>query len=58
VIENSDKGKPKSEKNENSPTETPVVVSDREYDTGPEEDDYMITVDKCKYLPKALRKMV
>jgi hypothetical protein len=35
-----------------------VVVSDRDYDTGPEEDDYMITVDKWKDLPKAPRRMV
>jgi hypothetical protein len=35
-----------------------VVVSDRDYDTGPEEDDYMITVDKWKDLLKALRRMV
>jgi chromosome segregation ATPase len=58
VIENSDKGKPQSKKKENSPTETPVVVSDKEYDTGPEEDDYKITVDKCQDLFKALRNMV
>jgi hypothetical protein len=32
-----------------------VVVSDGDYDTGPEEDDCMITVDKC---PKVLRRMV
>jgi hypothetical protein len=35
----------KSKKKENSPTDVPVVVLDRDYDTGPEEDDYMI-VDK------------
>jgi hypothetical protein len=35
-----------------------VVVSDGDCDTGPEEDDYMITVDVWKDLPKALRRMV
>jgi hypothetical protein len=35
-----------------------VVVSDREYDTEPEEDEYMITVDKWKELPKALGRVV
>jgi hypothetical protein len=42
--ENSDKEKPQSKKKDNSSTDVPVVVSDR--DTGPEEDDNMITVDK------------
>jgi hypothetical protein len=27
-----------------SPTDVPVVVSDRDYDTEPEEDEYMITI--------------
>jgi hypothetical protein len=35
-----------------------MVVSGGDYDTGPEEDDYMITVDTLKDLPKALRRMV
>jgi hypothetical protein len=43
-------------KKENSPTDVSVVVSDRGYDTGPEEDDCMITVDKWKDLSKALRR--
>jgi hypothetical protein len=38
--ENSDKGKPQSKKKENSPTDVQVVVSDGDYDTRPEEDDY------------------
>jgi hypothetical protein len=33
-----------------------VVVSDRDLDTEPEEDDCMITVDKRKDLLKALKK--
>jgi hypothetical protein len=37
---------PRAKKKENSPTDVPVVVSERDYDTEPEEDDYMITVDK------------
>jgi hypothetical protein len=44
--ENSDKGKPQSKINKNSPTDVPVVVSDEDYDTGPEENNYMITVNK------------
>jgi hypothetical protein len=35
-----------------------VVVSERDWDTGLEDDDYMITVDKWKVLPKGLRRMV
>jgi hypothetical protein len=35
-----------------------VVDSDGDYDTRPEEDDYMIIVDTWKNLPKALRRMV
>jgi hypothetical protein len=35
-----------------------VVVSDRNYDNGPEKDDYMITVDKWTDLLKDLRRMV
>jgi hypothetical protein len=34
---------PQCKKKENSPTDVPVLGGD--YDTGPEEDDYMITVD-------------
>jgi hypothetical protein len=41
--ENSFKEKPKSKKKENSPTDVPLV--DGDYDTGPEEDDYMITLN-------------
>jgi hypothetical protein len=36
----------------------PVVVLDRHYDSGPKEDDYMITVDNWKDLLKALKRMV
>jgi hypothetical protein len=50
--------KHQSKKKENFPTDVPVVVSDRDYDTGPEEDDYMITEDKWKELIKSLRNMV
>jgi hypothetical protein len=38
--------------------DVPVVVSDEDYDTEPEEDDYMITVDKWKNFPIAQRRMV
>jgi hypothetical protein len=41
-----------------TPTDVPVVVSDRDYDTEPVEDEYMITVDIWQDLPKVLRKMV
>jgi hypothetical protein len=53
--ENSDKVKPQSKKKENSATDVPVVVSDWNYTTGPEEDAYIITVDTWKNLP-TLRK--
>jgi hypothetical protein len=42
--ENSNQGKPQSKEKENFPTDAPVVVLDGDYDTGPEEDDYMSTV--------------
>jgi hypothetical protein len=48
--DSSDEGKPPSKKKDNSSIDVPVVVSDGDYDTGPEEDDYMITVDKWKDL--------
>jgi hypothetical protein len=35
-----------------------VLVSDGDDNTGAEEDDYMITVDTWKDLPKSLRGMV
>jgi hypothetical protein len=35
-----------------------VVVSDGDYDTGPDKYDYMITVETWKDLPKTLRRMV
>jgi hypothetical protein len=53
--ENSNKGNPRAKKN--SP-DVLVVVSDGDYDTEPEKDDYMITVDKWKNFPKAQRRMV
>jgi hypothetical protein len=50
--ENSDKGKPQGKKKENFPTDVPGKVSDRDYDTEPEKDENMITVDKWKDLLK------
>jgi hypothetical protein len=49
------RGTPEQKKNS---SDVPVVVSDEDYDTEPEEDDYMITVDKWKNFPKAQRRMV
>jgi hypothetical protein len=56
--ENSDKGKPQGKKKENSSKDVPGVVSDRDYDTEPEKDENMITVDKWKDLFKSLRKVI
>jgi hypothetical protein len=56
--ENSDKEKPQTKKKENTLKDVKVLVSDGDDDTGAEEDDYMITVDTWKDLPKSLRGMV